>query len=62
MRESSSSEFEVIGSFNAGAHGEELGASKTETIVSGKTIMWNGPVINKKPLYKRLIIKRKVVL
>jgi len=52
-------QFEIIGSFNAGAHGEELGAVKTETITNGKTIMWNGPVVNKKPLYKRIIIKLK---
>ena len=52
-------QFEIIGSFNAGVHGDELGAKKTETIVRGKVIMWNGPVVNKQPLYKRIIIKRK---
>jgi len=52
-------QFEIIGSFNAGSDATELGAIKTETITKGKTIMWNGPVINKKPYYKRLIIKSK---
>lgn len=52
-------QFEIIGSFNAGAHGEELGATKTLTISKGKELMWNGPVVNKAPLYKRIIIKRK---
>lgn len=51
-------QFRIIGSFNAGAHGEELGAVKTETETKGKVIMWNGPVVNRKPLYKRIIIQR----
>ena len=53
-------QFEIVGSFNAGAHGVELGASKTETITNGKELMWNGPVVGKKPLYKRIIIKWKI--
>jgi len=52
-------QFKIIGSFNAGAHGEELGATKTETHTKDKVIMWNGPVIAKKPLYKRIVIKRE---
>ncbi|HVX90403.1 MAG TPA: adenine-specific methyltransferase EcoRI family protein [Candidatus Paceibacterota bacterium] len=52
-------QFKIIGSFNAGAHGEELGAVKTETHTKGRVIMWNGPVVNKQPLYKRIIVKRK---
>ena len=52
-------QFEIIGSFNAGAHGTSLGAIKTETVTRGKTILWNGPVVNKKPLYKRIIIRKK---
>ncbi len=52
-------QFEIVGSFNAGEHGEELGAIKTETISNGKKLMWNGPVVNKEPLYKRIVIKRK---
>jgi hypothetical protein len=51
-------QFEIIGSFNAGAHGQELGAAKTETHTKNKKIMWNGPVVAKKPLYKRIVIKR----
>ncbi len=53
-------QFDIVGSFNAGAHGVELGATKTETITNGKTLMWNGPVVAKAPLYKRIIIRRKV--
>ena len=52
-------QFEIIGSFNAGAHGEEIGAIKTEINMKGKKMMWNGPVVNKEPLYKRIIIKKK---
>ena len=51
-------QFEILGSFNAGHHGEALGAKKVETISKGKLLMWNGPVIDKKPLYKRVVIKR----
>lgn len=53
-------QFEIVGSFNAGAHGEELGATKTETISKGKALMWNGPVVNRNPLFKRIVIRRKV--
>jgi hypothetical protein len=52
-------QFEIIGSFNAGSHAEEIGAVKTETITKGKTIMWNGPVVNKIPYYKRIVIRRR---
>lgn len=52
-------QFEIVGSFNAGIHGEELGARKTEIVSKGRTLMWNGPVVNRTPLYKRIIIKRK---
>lgn len=55
----SPAQFKIIGSFNAGAHGEELGATKTETHTKDKVIMWNGPVVNKQPLYKRIVIKKK---
>lgn len=52
-------QFEIVGSFNAGSHGEELGAVKTETETKGKVIMWNGPVVSRKPLYKRIVIRNK---
>jgi hypothetical protein len=52
-------QFEIIGSFNNGIHGEELGADKIEVYSNGKPMMWNGPAINREPLYKRIIIRRK---
>jgi hypothetical protein len=54
-------QFQIIGSYNNGAHGEELGAIKTPILVNGKTTMWNGPVVNQVPLYKRIIIKHRKV-
>jgi len=52
-------QFQIIGSYNNGVHGEDIGARKTTIIVNGKASMWNGPVINKVPLYKRIIIKHR---
>ena len=52
-------QFEIIGSFNNGEHGVELGAKKIEILTEGKKMMWNGPAVNKSPIYKRIIIKHK---
>lgn len=52
-------QFEIVGSFNAGSHADEIGATKTEAVTKGKEIMWNGPVVDRKPLYKRIVIQRK---
>jgi hypothetical protein len=53
-------QFEIVGSFNNGVGGDELGARKTEIETNGKVMSsWNGPVVNRKPLYKRIVIRRK---
>ncbi|APV43881.1 Adenine-specific methyltransferase EcoRI [Dehalogenimonas formicexedens] len=52
-------QFEIMGSFNAGTHGAELGATMTEIVTKGKTMNWNGPVISKTPLYKRIVIRHR---
>lgn len=52
-------QFEIIGSFNNGEHGHVLGAKKVTAYSGGKALQWNGPVIDGKPLYKRIIIKRR---
>lgn len=52
-------QFELVGSFNAGWAGEQLGSALTEILMKGKSSMWNGPVVGKKPLYKRIVIRRK---
>ena len=51
-------QFELLGSFNAGWAGEVLGARPTEIVMKGKSSTWNGPVVEKKPLYKRIVIRR----
>jgi hypothetical protein len=52
-------QFEIIGSFNAGAHGDELGSIKVEISINGKPSMWNGPVVDGMPVYKRIVIKHR---
>jgi hypothetical protein len=53
-------QFRIIGSFNNGIHGDELGAVKTKIDAKGgKVAMWNGPVVNRKPIYKRIVIQRR---
>jgi hypothetical protein len=52
-------QFEIVGSFNAGEHGEELGAVKTKIMVKEKPLMWNGPVVGGEPQYKRIVIRHR---
>ncbi|MDO4957874.1 MAG: adenine-specific methyltransferase EcoRI family protein [Prevotellaceae bacterium] len=57
-------QFEIIGSFNNSditTKKEEcyVPSSNTPTIINGKESEWNGPVINKLPLYKRIVIRKK---
>lgn len=52
-------QFEIVGSFNAGAAGEELGATYAEMETKGKVAMWNGPIVDRTPLYKRIIIRHR---
>ncbi len=60
MNKHNPDQFEIVGSFNAGAHGTELGAKKMEIPTSnGKTSMWNGPIVDGIPVYKRLVIRHK---
>lgn len=52
-------QFEIVGSFNAGAAGEELGAEYAEMETKGKVAMWNGPIVDRTPLYKRIVIRHR---
>lgn len=56
-------QFEIIGSFNANHESDPafgyVKSNMTPTISNGKEIMWNGPVIQKRPLYKRIVIRNK---
>ena len=58
-------QFEIVGSFNASSINEKIEndyvlSRDTLTVINGVEKLWNGPVVNKQPLYKRIIIKRRV--
>lgn len=56
-------QFEIIGSFNANNEADAsfgyVDSRHVLAISQGKEISWNGPVINGKPLYKRIVIQRR---
>lgn len=52
-------QFEIVGSFNNGEHGGNVGAEKMRILYQGKPMSWNGPLINSEPLYKRILIRHK---
>ena len=53
-------QFEIIGCFEGGTHGEELGALKTEEVSStGQPLLWNGPIVGRQRLYKRIVIRHR---
>lgn len=57
-------QFEIIGSFNNSnqrdkAQERYVLSADTPTIINGTEKTWNGPVINKMPLYKRIVIRPK---
>lgn len=52
------SQFEIVGFWNAGVAGENIGATCCEAISNGKTINWNGPTVGKQTKYFRILIKR----
>ncbi len=57
-------EFEIIGSYNNSSIENKKDEGyvlswDTPTIIKGEEKLWNGPVINKRPLYKRIVIKRR---
>jgi hypothetical protein len=54
-------QFEIVGALSAGALGEQAGATYTEIETQGKTIMWNGAVVNRKGLYKRILIRHRSI-
>lgn len=58
-------QFEILGSFNASslatkADEDYVLSRDTPIIINGKESVWNGPVVNKKPLYKRIVIRKKL--
>lgn len=56
-------QFEIVGSFNANNEAEAsfgyVDSRCVPAISQGREISWNGPVINRKPLYKRIVIRRQ---
>mgnify|MGYP005790295423 FL=1 len=56
-------QFEIVGSFNNSRIEEKEAESfvlsrDTISVINGFEKIWNGPVVNKKPLYKRIVIRR----
>ncbi|MBR0527635.1 MAG: adenine-specific methyltransferase EcoRI family protein [Prevotella sp.] len=57
-------QFEIVGSFNNSDINEKAKdnyvlSTNTKTIIDGVEKLWNGPVVNKCPLYKRIVIRKK---
>jgi hypothetical protein len=50
-------QFEIVGTFNNGAQGDELGAVKLPITVKGKTFPWNGPIVDGEPQYFRIMLR-----
>ena len=57
-------QFEILGSFNNSSLEDKAKegyvlSKDTATIINGQEKTWNGPVINKIPIYKRIVIRKK---
>ena len=57
-------QFEIVGSFNNSEINEKskehyVLSTNTKTIIDGVEKLWNGPVVNMCPLYKRIVIRKK---
>ena len=57
-------QFKIIGSYNNSSLKDKekeyyVLSKDTPTLINGEEKMWNGPVVNKKPLYKRIVIRPK---
>ena len=52
-------QFEIVGTLNNGVQGDELGAVKLPITVKGKTFPWNGPIVDGKPQYFRIVIRHR---
>lgn len=52
-------QFEILGLWNAGHAGDVIGAAKCEVVSAGKTIVWNGPTVNGKTKYFRILIRAR---
>lgn len=64
MDKYSPEQFEIVGSFNNSRIEEKekecfVLSGDTATLINNVEKLWNGPVISKKPLYKRIVIRAK---
>lgn len=49
-------QFRILGAFSSGALAEAVGATRTFRL--GTSPYWNGPTVNEKSLYARIVIQR----
>ena len=59
MEKYNPAQFEIIGIWNAGHAGDVIGAAKCEAVSAGKNIVWNGPTVNGKTKYFRILIRAR---
>ncbi len=57
-------QFEIMGSYNNSNQRDKAKeryvlSKDTPTLINGEVKSWNGPVVNKMPLYKRIVIRHK---
>lgn len=58
-------QFEIVGSFNSHDDGDVsfgyVRSRRVHAMSNGKTITWNGPVVNGRPVYKRIVIRNRAI-
>ena len=52
-------QFEILGFWNTGTAGENIGAKKCEALSGKKKIVWNGPTVKGKTAYFRILIRKR---
>lgn len=52
-------QFDIVGFWNTGHAGDVIGAAQCEAVSAGKTIVWNGPTVNGKTKYFRILIRAR---
>ena len=52
-------QFEIVGLWTTGHTGDVIGAARCEAVSVGKTIVWNGPTVNGKTKYARILIRAR---
>ena len=52
-------EFEILGLWTGGHAGDVIGAAQCESVSACKTVVWNGPTVNRKRKYCRILIRAR---